>query len=120
MLVSACEAFPACVAPTLTKSLQDCPQRTEDSALAAQELTPAPKALTHSHASQTDFSKPGFNKYLRAIMLMANGVEPMEPNPDFAEDLKEAAAGATMLCARAWGAGLHGAGICGLMQLAIL
>ena len=40
---------------------------------------------------QTDFSKPSFARYLKALALMANGVQPVEPNPDFMVELKKAA-----------------------------
>ncbi|KAK9788825.1 hypothetical protein WJX73_000722 [Symbiochloris irregularis] len=39
---------------------------------------------------QTDFSKPSFTRYLKAFALMANGVQPVEPNPDFMVQLKQA------------------------------
>ena len=39
---------------------------------------------------QTDFSKPSFSRYLKALALLANGVEPVEANPDFMEELKAA------------------------------
>lgn len=42
---------------------------------------------------QVDFSSFGFAKYLRAAALMVNGVEPVELNPNFMEDLFKAAAG---------------------------
>lgn len=42
---------------------------------------------------QTDFSKFSFTKYLRAAALLVNGVEPVELNPRFMEDLIEAGAG---------------------------
>ena len=43
--------------------------------------------------SQVDFSTFGFAKYLRAAALLVNGVEPVELNPNFMEQLFSAAAG---------------------------
>lgn len=42
---------------------------------------------------QVDFSSFGFAKYLKAAALMVNGVEPVELNPNFMEQLVEAAEG---------------------------
>lgn len=42
---------------------------------------------------QVDFSVFGFAKYIRAIALLVNGVEPVELNPNFMEQLVESAAG---------------------------
>ena len=42
---------------------------------------------------QVDFSTFGFAKYLRAAALMVNGVEPVELNPNFMEQLIAGAAG---------------------------
>lgn len=46
-----------------------------------------------------DWSKPSFTKALRAVALMANGVTPVEPNPDFIEDVKKAAGGKGVILA---------------------
>ena len=42
---------------------------------------------------QVDFSKPSFTRYLRAAALMVNGVEPVELNPDFLDNVKREAGG---------------------------
>ena len=38
----------------------------------------------------TELSKTNFTGVLRALALRANGVTPVEPNPDFVQDLKAA------------------------------
>jgi len=42
---------------------------------------------------QVDFKTFGFTKYLRAFALLVNGVEPVELNPSFMEELIAAAGG---------------------------
>jgi rhodanese-related sulfurtransferase len=46
-----------------------------------------------------DWSKPSFTKVLRAGALLANGVTPVEPNPDFLEDVRRAADGKAIILA---------------------
>lgn len=46
-----------------------------------------------------DWSKPSFTKALRAAALLANGVTPVEPNPDFLDDLRTAAGGKGVILA---------------------
>jgi rhodanese-related sulfurtransferase len=46
-----------------------------------------------------DWSKPSFSKVLRAVALMANGVTPVEPNPDFIDDVRQAADGKAVILA---------------------
>ena len=42
---------------------------------------------------QTDFSQFSFQRYFRAAALMANGIEAVEPNPNFMSELTAASGG---------------------------
>ena len=51
-------------------------------------------SLTDSAAPlQTDFSQFSFQRYFRAAALMANGIEAVEPNPNFMSELTAASGG---------------------------
>lgn len=52
-----------------------------------------PGAVSVPLYQKVDFKTFGFTKYLRAVALLVNGVEPVELNPNFMEELISAAGG---------------------------
>ncbi|KAK9833533.1 hypothetical protein WJX81_002543 [Elliptochloris bilobata] len=61
------------------------------------EASHAEGAVNVEYIKRVDWSKPDFVRYLRAIGHLSNGVDPVEPNADFVEELEKASGGKGVL-----------------------